>query len=452
MRVRFPDGPPPPPAQRYFRGLTLWHTDGRSWTRPGWLQTRLDDLPPVPDHGIRHEITRSAPRPGSRAGPAAVGTAGPGFAMDRSLPIPRRAGNNLRYEVVPTGHGDGPVPAASLPAFARPGLPEDRNPRTLALAAQLRQQYPDDRDYALRLLDLFREDFGYALEPPPLGAHSVDEFLFETRSGYCEHYASAYATLLRAAGIPARVALGFQGGYWNGVGDHLVVRRSDAHAWVELWVEGSGWLRADPTAVAPERIEHGSAGTTGQEAGLLGRRSGAWIWLRDRWDFLEMRWTDWIVNYQVADQSALLQRLLDRFASLRWLATPATLATAALLAGLAALAWLVWRRRRHTTAGADPQARWYARYRAVLASAGVPSRPSEAAPRLAGRAGRAYPRLAAELSALARRYQQARYGPGSAPMPACGSLARLWLRLNRERLLRPAKRRIDTVAVRSGLP
>ncbi len=437
MRVRFPDGPAPPPAQRYFRGLTLWHTDGRSWTRPGWLQTRLDDLPPVPDYGIRHEITLerdAAPWLPALDRPLAA-PPGLAFAMDRSLPIPRRAGNHLRYEVVsdPTLTLDPFHLQPYLRSLAL-ALPEDRNPRSLALAAQLRSQYPDDREYAMRLLDLFREDFSYSLEPPPLGAHAVDEFLFETYSGYCEHYASAYATLLRAAGIPARVALGFQGGYWNSVGEHLVVRRSDAHAWVEVWIQGAGWLRADPTAaVAPDRIERGSASVAGPEAGLLGRRGGAWTWLRDRWDFMEMRWTDWIVNYQVADQSALLQRVLDRFSSLRWLTTPATLAAALVLSGLV---WLVWRRRRSGAGADDPQARWYARFRAVLDSAGIPSRASEPPMQLAERAGRGYPGLAGELSSLAGAYQQARYGPCASPMPGNRALAGLWLRLNRERWLR----------------
>lgn len=436
MRVRFPDGAPPPPALRYFRGLTLWHTDGRSWTRPGWLQTRLDDLPPVPDHGIRHEITLerdAAPWLPALDRPLAP-PPGLGFAMDRSLPIPRRAGNTLRYEVV--SDPDLAIDPFQLRPYLRTlalNLPEDRNPRTLALAAQLRARHADDRDYAVRLLDLFRDDFGYSLEPPPLGAHSVDEFLFETRSGYCEHYASAYATLLRAAGIPARVALGFQGGYWNGVGEHLVVRRSDAHAWVELWIEGSGWLRADPTAaVAPDRIERGSASVAGLELGL-GSRGGAWTWLRDRWDFLEMRWTDWIVNYQVANQSALMQHLLARLSSLRWSASPAMLLAAAAL-GL--LLWLAWRRYRAGGGGNDPQARWYARYRAVLASTGIPSRPSETAPHLAARAGTRYPALAGELTALAHDYQRARYGVEGQPPPSRRALARLWLRLNRERLRR----------------
>ncbi|MCK9490348.1 MAG: DUF3488 and transglutaminase-like domain-containing protein [Xanthomonadales bacterium] len=437
MRVRFPDGAPPPPALRYFRGLTLWQTDGRSWTRPGWMQTRLDDLPPVPDYGIRHEITLerdAAPWLPALDRPLAA-PAGLAFAMDRSLPIPRQTGNNLRYEVVSD-------PTLTLEPFQlRPylrslalNLPEDRNPRSLALALQLRSQYPDDRQYAQRLLDLFREDFSYTLEPPPLGAHSVDEFLFDTQSGYCEHYASAYATLLRAAGIPARVALGFQGGYWNSVGEHLVVRRSDAHAWVELWIQGSGWLRADPTAaVAPDRIERGSASVAGLEAGLLGRPGSAWTWLRDRWDFMEMRWTDWIVNYQVADQSALLQRLLNRLSSLRWTLTPAGIVAGAVL-GL--LLWLGWRRYRSGAGADDPQARWYARFRAVLASVGVDSRPSEPALQLAARAGRHYPALAGELTALARDYQLARYGPADRPLPAGRTLARLWLHLNRERLRR----------------
>ena len=131
-----------------------------------------------------------------------------------------------------------------------------RNPRTQALARRLRAASSDDRDYTQRVLRYFQEGgFEYTLTPPRLDRDSVDDLLFNTRLGFCGHFASAYVALMRAAGLPARVVTGYLGGTWNPVGGYYVVRQSDAHAWAEVWLEGDGWTRVDPTAVvAPERL------------------------------------------------------------------------------------------------------------------------------------------------------------------------------------------------------
>src|SRR5690606_2255296 len=133
------------------------------------------------------------------------------------------------------------------------------NPRSLALARELRARAGSDAAFVQAVLARFRnEEYYYTLEPPRLATDSVDEFLFETRRGFCEHFASAFTMLARAAGIPARVVTGYQGGEYNPLGDYLIVRQSDAHAWSEVWIDAKGWVRVDPTAaVAPERIESG---------------------------------------------------------------------------------------------------------------------------------------------------------------------------------------------------
>ncbi len=437
MRVRFPDGMPDA-ADRYFRGLSLWTTDGRVWTRPAWTQAPRRELPPVPDRGIRHEITLepdAAPWLPALDRPIAA-PANLQLSMDHSLPLSRQ-NRTQRYEVVSD-------PDLALDPFGLPPqlrelalhLPSDRNPRSRALALQLRSQSQSEHDFAEQLLSLFTREFSYTLEPPPLGRNSVDEFLFDTRMGYCEHYASAYATLLRAGGVPARVVLGFQGGYYNQPGGYLVVRRSDAHAWVELWLEGRGWLRADPTSmVAPERIQRGSDAFSGLDAGF--RSSGAWRWLLDRWDFLEMRWTDWIVNYRAIDQSALLQQLLD------WLPTSVSMLTLTLTLAIGLpLLWLLWllRGRERSAEELDALALWLRRLRRVLASAGVPSTPAEPVSILATRASARYPALADRLRALTLRYQNLRYGDADAASkaPSRADLAELWLKLCWLRLRRSA--------------
>ncbi|MCB1753809.1 MAG: transglutaminase domain-containing protein, partial [Gammaproteobacteria bacterium] len=136
-------------------------------------------------------------------------------------------------------------------------LPPGISPRMLDLVDSWQHRNESDSDVVLRALDYFREQpFFYTLYPPPLGESPADQFLFETRRGFCEHYATSFTLLMRIAGIPARVVGGYQGGQVNPLGNYLIVRQSDAHAWSEVWLQGRGWQRVDPTvAVAPERIE-----------------------------------------------------------------------------------------------------------------------------------------------------------------------------------------------------
>jgi hypothetical protein len=154
------------------------------------------------------------------------------------------------------------------------------------------------------VLDWLREEpFFYSLETVPLGRHSADEFLFDLRVGYCEYYASAFAVLMRAAGIPARIVTGYQGGYWQESGEYLLVRNSDAHAWVEVWLEGSGWTRVDPTAaVSPERIRSGAGSVSGDARALDWLRE-----IRNRYDRLQHLWNSWVLGFDADRQTRMLR-------------------------------------------------------------------------------------------------------------------------------------------------
>jgi hypothetical protein len=160
-----------------------------------------------------------------------------------------------------------------------------------------------------------REDYRYTLEPPVLGRHSVDEFLFDTRQGFCEHYASAFVTLMRALDIPARVVTGYQGGEYNPVDGYLTVRQSDAHAWAEVWLENRGWVRIDPTAaVAPERVQRGGSRAARQSGpavnlGVGQRAFDLWRTLRFNWEAMENGWNQWVLSYSVERQRSLLRNL-----------------------------------------------------------------------------------------------------------------------------------------------
>ncbi|MGE5651032.1 MAG: DUF4129 domain-containing transglutaminase family protein, partial [Bacillota bacterium] len=190
------------------------------------------------------------------------------------------------------------------------------NPRTQALAAQLRSQADNNEEIIHAALRLFREQgFRYTLEPPPLGRHAVDEFLFSTRAGFCEHYSGAFVVLMRASGIPARVVTGYQGGEINPADGFLTVRQSDAHAWAEVWLDRRGWVRVDPTAaVSPDRVERNLASVIPRRAfgGLItldGSRS-AWIArLRQNWEAVTNAWNQWVLNYTPEKQRNFFRAL-----------------------------------------------------------------------------------------------------------------------------------------------
>ena len=160
-----------------------------------------------------------------------------------------------------------------------------------------------------RVLHFFnQEPFHYSLNAPFLGDDSVDDFLFDTRTGFCEHYASSFAVMMRMAGIPARIVTGYQGGWYSDLGNYLLVRQSDAHAWAEAWIEGSGWTRVDPTAaVSPLRVERGSLSALGAPRHML---DYGWVRsIRNSVDIVQQRWNDYVIEYGAGRQARLLAPL-----------------------------------------------------------------------------------------------------------------------------------------------
>ncbi|MCH9693704.1 MAG: DUF3488 and transglutaminase-like domain-containing protein, partial [Gammaproteobacteria bacterium] len=193
-------------------------------------------------------------------------------------------------------------------------VPEDSNRDSRALAVRMREQAGSDTAYIDAVLAKFHtEEFFYTLEPPELGANPVDKFLFDTRRGFCEHYASAFAFMMRAAGIPSRVVLGYQGGEVNPMGGHLIVRQSDAHAWTEVWLEQYGWYRVDPTsAVAPERIEYDTndaALAALGEAWGFSATSKMLHQLTLTWDAVNAKWNEWVLGYGPDNQNRFMRWL-----------------------------------------------------------------------------------------------------------------------------------------------
>ena len=227
------------------------------------------------------------------------------------------------------------------------GYPEEYNPQTIAFGKSLAQRFDNPDAIANEVLNMFRQqEYIYTLRPPPLGNNSVDEFLFGTRRGFCEHYAGSFALVMRAAGIPARIVTGYQGGEYNRVGNYLIVRQSDAHAWTEIWIEKRGWVRVDPTAaVSPSRIEQGIDDALSDEGSIfrIQNRNPIFGNLLYSWDNLQHGWNDWVLNYDQRKQRDFLSKL--EIGIENW--SDMVFALVFLLVSVTALFWFIaWYRER----------------------------------------------------------------------------------------------------------
>jgi hypothetical protein len=251
------------------------------------------------------------------------------------------------------------------------------------------------------------QQFYYTLTPSRLDLDSVDDFLFNTRRGFCAHFASAFTMMMRAAGIPARVVTGYQGGEYNRLGDYYIVRQSDAHAWSEVWLAGRGWVRVDPTAaVSPDRIERGTA-ALGADQPFAERllRDNAWLAdLRFAWDAVNTLWRENVVQFSAQKQEALLEWLGIRQPDWRWLAG---LLAAGLGVALALLSVLLTRELRfHHT---DPVQRAYTLFCRKLERRGVKRASYQGPFDFLAHIARERPDLEAECEPIADMYVRLRY-------------------------------------------
>ncbi|BBD79622.1 tansglutaminase-like enzymes, putative cysteine proteases [Aerosticca soli] len=401
LRVSF-DGPPPAAGRRYFRAYVLWRYDGERWRRAegageaavvatiGAPVAYRIDLEPSDQRVLPAlDMPLDVPAATRRSG---------AFELLREQPVrdrlSYRLSSALDYRLQP-----------ALDAGTRRlalGLPPGLDPRSHALAEDWRARHGGDGAAIVQeALNLFREGgFRYSLAPPPLGHHRVDDFLFSTREGYCEHYAAAFTVLMRAAGVPARIVTGYQGGFWNTLGDYLLIRRSDAHAWSEVWLAGRGWVRVDPTAVVrARRLDGRTAGTS--DAALGWNRSWLSDW-RDRWDVVNRWWAMGVVGFDALRQRGLLTPFGIDQADSRTLGT--ALAVGAVLAALLGLAWALWRREPR-----DPVSAAWQQLQRKLARLGVVRRRGEGPRHFLHRAARKLPRRRKELERLLGCYLELRY-------------------------------------------
>lgn len=372
FRARFLDGVPASPSSLYWRAIVLDNTDGRGWkahsnanyagaivdwygdqssawqallkrseetlsyevilepTNQFWLFSLDGSLPEQPHVGLTQDFTLKYDKPIRQT-----------LRYQSSMPTeltrePELFQWRLRRELQ---------------------LPDNHNPKTEALALQIKSSSETPQQFIDNALQYFTQNnFVYTLKPPTLGEKANDEFLFETQRGFCAHYAGALALMARYAGIPARVVVGYLGGEWNEQAGYLTVRQYDAHAWTEVWMSGRGWVNVDPTSVvAPERIQQGLQEAVSEENTFLEdsffspHRYKAVEWLNDMrqtMDYLSYQWSLNVVGYDVQKQSSFWADLLKTWGSHVWLMVGLLIASA--IAGPLVL-WLLARQFRHFT-------------------------------------------------------------------------------------------------------
>ena len=308
----------PPRQQLYWRGLVLHNFNGRTWTgnEPSMVSRSKWPIEYFGDP-VRYQITLE---PTAQHWVYALDVPAE-WTLDKTVmgyqqQLLRRQPIEQRTSFMAVSY---PQYALDMARETRSNdyytrLPNGVNTKTVALAQRMRATAGSDERYIEDALQMFHEqEFYYTLKPPALGLNPVDRFLFDTRQGFCEHYASAFAVMMRSAGIPARIVLGYQGGELNPLGGYLIVRQSDAHAWTEVWLSGRGWARIDPTAaVAPERINSGIAGVLFSDIGASWGLTAPSLLLHKlslTLDALSARWNEWILGYGPENQNQFMKWL-----------------------------------------------------------------------------------------------------------------------------------------------
>lgn len=417
FRAEF-NGPMPRPSARYWRGPVFDTIEGNTWSAgdrfPYPVKVELAGDPVAYDLTLEpHQRTWvfALDVPAATGLPPNTKTS-ENLQLIAAKPIKERTRFRLRSYTNYRAQGDGL------------GRRRDRfldvsgtfNPRTEAFARDLRARHADDEQLIRAVLARFGEaPFRYTLRPPlATGASASDAFMFESKAGFCEHYASAFALTMRYAGIPARVVTGYQGGERNPLGGHLTVRQSDAHAWTEVWLPERGWLRIDPTAaVSPDRVERGIGSALGEEESLtpLMLRNGPLLnRLRFGWDAANAAWNRHVLGYGKNAQRKLLQKLGLGVVSAATLVALLTVTGSLVLGGLA---FILARSGRRVSR--DPLLVGWRRLTRRLDTAGVPRLPHEAPLAYAQRVAQTRPDLAAQVQRLAEQFAQLRYGQGLSP-------------------------------------
>ncbi|MDZ4098436.1 MAG: DUF3488 and transglutaminase-like domain-containing protein [Methylophilaceae bacterium] len=409
FRVEFEDTAPPN-SKLYWRGPVLWHFDGRKWTMASPSLNLPDESLETRGEATKYTVTME---PSNRKSmllldmptelPADT-TLTRDYQALKKQPIRTR----IRYQA--SSYLDytlgADVPARTLELNLQ--IPDIDNPKTKALAQQWINDGKQAEEIISAALTMFREQgFVYTLRPPRLGNEPIDDFLFNTKEGFCEHFSSSFVYLMRAAGVPARVVTGYQGGELNPVGNYYIVRQSDAHAWAEVWLENRGWVRVDPTGAASiTRIEQGIelAMPFDNPLPLLARNSFPLIKkMYLNLDAIDNAWNNWVLDYNQKKQMEFLSKLSGSKLSWEDLAI-----TMMVVVGTVALI-LTYFILRENPANRDPLQRLYLKFLRKIKKAGLIRAPYEGPVAFSERAMKQLPNKASEIKRITNIYTQLRY-------------------------------------------
>lgn len=415
FRVQF-KGSAPAAKDLYWRGVVLSHYDGKTWTRddaPAHLSPEvyfadkeavnknIEYTIMLEPHGRTwlYSLENLVAKEGS-------------YTVNRELQVVtnKPVKNTFSYSMTSNLHvvNEGLYVQENRKNLL---LPEGINEKTIQLAKQLQQVETSEIDYVNSVLSYFnKNNFSYTLSPRALSTDAMDDFILNSREGFCEHYSSAFVYLMRAAGLPARIIIGYQGGELNPIDDYMIVRQSDAHAWAEVWLDDRGWVRVDPTsAVSPDRINHGIANAGLEKSRLpsiLVSNSKFLLQLRYQIDSLNHSWNQWVVGFNENKQKELFELLGIKNINARtlflWMVVAMTL-----FGGLVAM-WVF----KHGTkkSKGDVAAYQYNIFCKKLEKAGLPKEPSESANEFLDRVANAFPESKSTAGFITRSYQRMRYG------------------------------------------
>lgn len=458
FRVSF-EGQAPAHEQLYWRGLVLDLFDGRTWRRAGnrFLSFSVVSRQPASSQGVGtgqpvdYDVILEPTQQTWLYALQLAELNTPDIVQDRDygLQTSKPVSQRMRYQVRSYLEHQTDLQLSGTQRARSLQLPEeDNNLLSLGLAREWRAESSTDADYVQRVMSHFREEpFYYTLNPPVLGEASIDDFLFNTREGFCGHYAGTFVYLLRAAGIPARVVVGYQGGEYNPFEDYTMVYQYNAHAWAEVWFEGQGWVQFDPTgAVAPQRISMGAEAVFADQPGFMEEsgfsmmrfRDNQWLnSLRLRLDALDYAWNRWVVSYDEDLQLDLMNDFFgdDARSGLVWTLGIATATVFALVA--------FFMLRGGKVASRDPATRLYLLLAGDLAALGTRRQHGEGAGDYYRRVSLERPELATDMEKVTRMYEQLSYAPvsqGNADAEILLAEFRRVLRNMRLRLLPRSKR------------
>lgn len=412
FRVKFTSDALPDRSDLYWRGLVFESYDGITWRESELrsdISKNIEQQGEVFEYFVTLEPTRQRWLFGLDV-PVSLRQQSR-LKSDATLVAPFRINKRIRYRV---SSAPDAIISKALTPMARQinlALPEDSNEQSKQWAREQFTEAGSSEAFVDSLLQhINQEPYFYTLTPPIMEREMVDDFWFNHRSGFCEHYASSFVFMLRAAGVPARVVTGYQGGEYNQVGGYYLIKQKDAHAWSEYWVEGKGWLRVDPTsAIAPSRVdvslqaemmERGFLFDELPDAELL---SSGWLDYAGQWfDNANSFWQEWVLDFNQDNQWDLLKWL--RLQSL-----PSYYVNGMVLLVVFAVIYFLWRRISRQNIHLDDVAKAYQRVLNQLAKKGVSKRPDEGAKQFFSRVIKQNPDWQNQLAPILRDYQTLRY-------------------------------------------